>query len=77
MPIQACFAFALLSASEDSLLRFCPDSGALGVNEAEELIELQPSSLWILFKLLIFLIDFSNYLQMKSLIDLTEFLKMG
>lgn len=46
------------------------------MNEAEELIELQPSSLWILFKVLIFLIDFSNYLQMKSLVDLTEFLKI-
>lgn len=42
----ACFSFVLPSGSKVSPVHFCPDSGAFGVNEAEELIELQPSSLW-------------------------------
>lgn len=37
------------SGSEDSLVHFCPDSGAFGVNVAEELIELLPSSLLFFF----------------------------
>lgn len=55
---------------------FCPDSGVFGVNEAEELIQLQPSSLCFFLKVLTFSIDFLNYVQMKSLTYLTEFLKI-
>lgn len=42
----ACFSFVLPSGSEVSQVHFCPDSGAFGVNAAEELMELQLFSLW-------------------------------
>lgn len=42
----ACISFLLSSDSKVPPAHFCPDSWAFGVNEAEELIELQPSALW-------------------------------